>query len=135
MIIKPMLLFIIYKYFKYKVNAVRYTFQRKFFLIFVLVLSVLLSGCSSIDNHFIEGEFGHPYAGLVEDALGTPCVLASSRLVLFIPVPFWVADMALTTVVDTVLLPIDLAMMFSTDMEYSDLLTHPAIMCQGTVYL
>ena len=113
----------------------RYVFQRKLYLIFALLLPISLSGCSSIDNHFVEGEMGHPYAGTVEDLLGTPCIIASSRLLLFIPVPFWVADMALTAVVDTVLLPIDLAMMFSTDKKYSSLLNHPAIECRGSVIL
>lgn len=107
----------------------RYTFQRKLCFVFVLVLSISSSGCTSIQSHFIEGEFGHPYAGTVTAVAATPCALLSSMAALMIPAPLWAAEVVLTTALDTVLLPIDLVMMFSTDMKYSDVMMDPGMMC------
>lgn len=77
-------------------------------LLHVLSLSILvcMQGCSSISSHF-EGEFGHPYSGVESSISSVSCNIAVSSIALFVPVPFIIADIPLSAVLDTVFLPVD----------------------------
>ncbi len=74
-----------------------------------VILFVALGGCSSLIIH-ANDDWGHPYAGTEHAARGLPCGLAVSVMGLFLPVPFMLADVPLSFVVDTLLLPADIVM-------------------------
>ena len=74
------------------------------------ILFIALGGCSSIHTHIINNDWGHPYSGTETAVRGLPCGLAISVMGLFLPVPFMLADTPLSFVVDTLLLPADIAM-------------------------
>lgn len=70
-----------------------------------LLLMVALSGCSSLGIH--ASDWGHPYLGTEFAVKKLPCTLVNSGSDLFAPVPFVLADIPLTFVIDTLLLPAD----------------------------
>ncbi|MET1491528.1 YceK/YidQ family lipoprotein [Uliginosibacterium paludis] len=71
-----------------------------------IAFSLLLSGCSSLAVH--SDGFGYPYAGAEKSITQMPCAIGTSGAALFIPVPFILADLPLSAVLDTLLLPFDL---------------------------
>jgi uncharacterized protein YceK len=77
----------------------------------LVILFIALGGCSSLLIHVNpDNDWGHPYAGTEKAARGLPCGLAMSIMGLFLPVPFMLADVPLSFVVDTLLLPADIVM-------------------------
>lgn len=75
------------------------------------IFSCLMSlhGCSSIYTHSQDlGEWGHPYSGTERAINGLELGLVISSMALFIPAPFILADVPLSFVIDTAVLPIDL---------------------------
>ena len=76
-------------------------------LILSFILIVNLSSCSSIISHTKHG-FGHSYAGFQNSVTMAPCNLAISGTILFLPAPFIIADMPLSLLSDTLILPWDL---------------------------
>lgn len=88
-----------------------------------ILAALVISGCSSFWTHSgLKGEFGHPYVGTQMALINHPCHLVTSSKALFIPYPFFLADLALSTVVDTILLPIDMALIFSSDKKRSEII-------------
>lgn len=83
----------------------------------------MLSGCSSFYTHTRfghyndggSGEFGHPYSGTQMALANHPCHLGQSAALLFIPYPFFLVDLALTPVFDTLFLPADILFYLNAD--------------------
>ncbi|HAS6349496.1 YceK/YidQ family lipoprotein [Vibrio sp. IRLE0018] len=98
-------------------------------LVNILILVILLSGCSSIVARSNGGEFGHPFSGPIQSILLQPCGFVASGAGWFIPYPLVLADIPISLVTDVVLLPIDLVMMSSAGPAYSNIQYYPASDC------
>ena len=75
-------------------------------LFYLILLDFMLCGCSSITVHTSD-DWGHPYAGTEYAINNTPFCVSISAMALFLPAPFCIADIPLSFVMDTVLLPAD----------------------------
>ena len=77
----------------------------------LLILLIIICGCSTIHVKKDNG-FGHPYEGITYSAQDGAC--NTVKFLLFFPpalliiIPYYAVDMALSTVSDTLILPVDL---------------------------